>query len=153
MLQVRLLQSSQCQRHPDAVVRAQCRVFRNEPTVAHHRLDRIALEIMHRPRIGLAHHIEMTLQDHARHGFTAGAGGFLQDEIADRIDDVCDAACLRPFDEVLFQRFLTIGRTGDRAQRGEVRPDRTRLQIGKDILVRHGIYIQKTVGSDSSAAR
>ena len=123
MDQARLFQRGQRERDADAVVRAQRGVLRDHPAIAHHRAYRVALEVVPRSGIGLAHHVEMALQDHAGHRLATGAGGLFQDQVARAIDDGSDAARLRPRDQVIAQRRLVQRGTRYRAQRREVRPD------------------------------
>ena len=58
---------------------------------------------MHRARIGLTHHVEMALQDHAGYCLATGAGVFAQDQIACSIDAGNDAARLRPVNKMFNQ--------------------------------------------------
>ncbi len=107
MQQIRFFQCGQSQRDADAIVRAQRRVLGHHPTITHHCVDGIALEIMLCSGIGLAHHVEMALQDHSRLLLATGAGGLSQNQIACCIHDGGDAACLRPLDQMLAQfRFM-----------------------------------------------
>lgn len=131
MNQPRLLQRGQRQRHADTVVGAQRGVLGRHPAVAHHRLDRVTLEIVHRAGIGLAHHVEVALQNYAGLPFAAGAGGLLQDQVAGAINLASDPALFRPGDQVFAQRGLVQRRARDRTQRGEMRPDGARLQVFK----------------------
>src|SRR3989338_11186402 len=118
-----LFQRGQRGPHADAVVRAQRGVLRYYPAVAHHRMNRVALEIVFCPGICLAHHVKMALQDHAGLRLAAWAGWLLQDQIAHSVDGSLDAASLRPFDQMLAQRRFMQRGARYRAQRSEVRPD------------------------------
>ena len=100
MDQARRFQRGQRERDADAVVRAQRRVLSDQPAITHHHIDRVALEVVLCSDVGLAHHVEMALQDHAGHRLAAGAGRLFQDQVARIIDDGSDAARLRPADQV-----------------------------------------------------
>jgi hypothetical protein len=94
-----------CQRkgYAYAVVRTQRGVFRHHPAILHHSVDRIAQKIVLCAGIGLADHVQMPLQNHARLSLAARTRGFFQYQVACDIDDRGNPARASPLDQMCDQ--------------------------------------------------
>jgi hypothetical protein len=126
-----VIQCSEDQGHADAVVGAQGGVLGHQPAVAQGRADRVAGEIMGGAAVGLAHHIQVTLQHHARHVLMARAGRLADDQVAGLIHPGCQSAPMGPGLEGVPHGAFGLGRAWNAAQGGEVLPHGGGLEPGE----------------------
>ena len=122
VLDVTISQHRQAGRGADAVVRPQGRPLGANPFAIHIGLNGIPGEVVVRVGIGLGHHVDMRLQDHALAIFHARAGGLLDDEITDLIHHHRQTLLVGPGLDPLAEGRLMLGGVGDGAELGEKAP-------------------------------
>ena len=80
----------------------------------------------------------MSLKNDTGSVFPSGTGGFADDKVAPRVDEVDKSLSCRPFPEIVFDRTFMFGLSRNAAESGEMFPDGFGLQSpeGEILLLR-----------------
>ena len=151
--QLIIVEHGQHQGDAGAVIGTERRSFGVQPAVTPERHDRVAREVVRRPGVALADHVQMRLQDDAGDGRATGAGRLAHDQVAGRVDPRRQAARFGPGAQMLAQARLALGRTRNRAQRREMRPDDGRLQAVKYRKKSHRAHTEENTRKRPCPAR
>ncbi len=115
-------------RHADTVVRAERGLGRDDPIAIDDDLDRVLQKVEVGGFVLLGDHVHVALQDDGGGLLSALGAGHVDDEVADRVAAVRQAARLGPGAQVRHHGLLVAGRSRDAPQGVKMPPQQRRLK-------------------------